>query len=194
MKNKKLFILFIIADFIVFAVIAAVVVMKAKQPVEKPPAANPQQTQTVVTPETKKEATLYFYDKTMSRLVPHKMSLPSGMSEENERLQFCASQLLDGPPEESSLVATFPKDVNIKSIAAAGGTVTVDFNKNFLKPYGATQEIGMVGSLVLTLTDMPGVKNVQILCDGKKVPYLPEGTEIGHPLERSDFEEYEKNN
>lgn len=188
MKNKKLFILFVAADFIVFAVVACVVVMKTKHPAEKPTA--PTQMQNQTTParaENEKEAKVFYYNRSMNKLIPQKISLSSPAPEGKERIQFCAKRLLEGPPEKSPFVATFPKDVSIKNLSIRNGTAIVDFNKNFLKPYGATQEIGMVGSLVLTLTEIPGVKNVQILCEGKKVPYLPEGTEIGHPLERNDF-------
>lgn len=196
--NKKILILFLAADFVVFVAVAAMVMFKTKQPGHLPPTENAQ-TQTpsqIVKPsETKKEALIYFYDKSMSHLAAHKITLPHAkQAEGKESARFCANRLLEGPPKKSTLVSTFPEDVAIKNISVENGTATVDFNKNFLKPYGATQEIGMVGSLVLTLTAIPGIKNVQILCEGKKVPYLPEGTEIGNLLTRSDFEVHAKKN
>lgn len=195
MKNKNALVVFVIADFIVFAIAAAVIVMKAKQPGQKPSSKTAaRKTQTAPSTKTKKQARVYFYDKSMSRLVAQSFPLGNGGITTEERARLYAKKLLSGPSKRASLVSTFPEDVKVKEIKVQGDTVTVDFNKNFLKPYGAAMEIGMVGSLVLTMTDIPGIKKVQILCEGEKVPYLPEGMEIGNTLTRDDFPDTGGNN
>lgn len=182
-KNKQLWFAIIAGDFIVFAVVAFMFIQNAKK--EK-------------TPETSEpppqKARVYFYDRTMSHFVPLTVLLREGKEDMNARARSSVEKLLSGPPEDSPLSATFPDDVKLKNVDVSGDTVTVDFNKNLLKAYGAALEIGMAGSLVLTLTDIPGITKVQILCEGKNVPYLPEGTEIGNALTRSDFSDYEQNN
>ncbi len=195
MKNKNIFIVFVVVDFIVFAIVAAVIIMKAKQPGQKPSSKiAATQTQTATPAKAKKQARVYFYDKSMSRLVAQAILVENAGLTTDARVRLSAEKLLSGPSKHSPLVSTFPEDVKVKEIKVQGDTVTVDFNKNFLKPYGATMEIGMVGSLVLTLTDIPGIKKVQILCEGKKVPYLPEGMEIGNTLTRGDVMNTEGNN
>lgn len=184
MKNKNIWFAIAAADFFICVIVAILFIHNAKK--EKPEEKSaPPQTQRV---------RIYFYDKTMSHFVPYALPLKEGKTSLEDRVKAGVERLLAGPPENSPLSATFPDDVKLKNVDVSGDTVTVDFNKNLLKPYGAAMEIGMAGSLVLTLTDIPRITKVQILCEGKNVPYLPEGTEIGNALTRSDFSDYEQNN
>ena len=51
---------------------------------------------------------------------------------------------------------------------------------------GTAAENAMLGSLVLSLTDIPGVKGVKITINGQ-TPMLPEGTDVSQPVTRPIF-------
>lgn len=72
----------------------------------------------------------------------------------------------------------------MRSVQLNGSTLVVDFSDG-LTGYGGgrTAEQAMIGSLLLTLTEIPGVDNVKITINGQ-VPNLPEGTDLSQPVSR----------
>jgi spore germination protein GerM len=103
------------------------------------------------------------------------------------------NSLIEGPPENSNLLPTLPKNLKVLSLKIKNKTAYVNFSKELLSYGGGTaSELGIVSSIVLTLTELKNIEKVQILIEGKRLKYLPEGTEIFYPLKRSDFEKYIK--
>ena len=69
-------------------------------------------------------------------------------------------------------------------------TVDVDLTGSMTKHYsgGAGDEAGLFKSLVFTLTELPGVKAVQVSLNGQIEAALPGGhLEIDEPLTRETF-------
>jgi germination protein M len=133
-----------------------------------------------------KNVTLYFYCKDSEYLVPTSIKVKGFLN----LPEFAIKELLKGPKKEGKLRPTFPKDVKLINLKIKNKTAFVNFN-NKLKDYGGSAtEIGIVGSVVLTLTEFKNIKKVQFLIEGKKIKYLPQGTEIYKPIERKEWEKY----
>lgn len=96
-------------------------------------------------------------------------------------------ELLGGPTTSSGLVANLPQTAQLRSVRVSGDTVYVDFSSG-LTGYGggSTAEQAMIGSILLTLTEIPGVEQVKITVEGQ-TPHLPEGTDLSQPVSRPIF-------
>lgn len=96
-------------------------------------------------------------------------------------------ELIRGPLPGSGLLADVPASAELRSLKLTGDTVVVDFS-NGLTGYGggSTAEQAMLGSIVLTLTDIPGITVTKITVNGQ-VPSLPEGTDLSQPIARPIF-------
>ncbi len=104
-----------------------------------------------------------------------------------DQLTAAVLELLSGPSTESGLVANLPQTAELRSVSMSGDTVHVDFSSG-LTGYGggSTAEQAMIGSLLLTLTEVAGVENVKITIEGQ-TPNLPEGTDLSRPVSRPTF-------
>lgn len=132
---------------------------------------------------------LYFYSANSQYLVPYSVEIRAGKNLPCNILQA----LIKGPAKNSNLLPIFPKDVKILSLKVKDKTAYVNFSEEILSyGGGTTYEIGIVSSVVLTLTELKNIENVQFLIEGEKIKYLPEGTEIFSPLKRNNFEKYIK--
>ena len=132
---------------------------------------------------------LYFYDKDAENLVKVSRKI-----KDTRNIPKSAVEELIRGPQEIGLSPVFRKDVRLKDFFIKDNIAYLDFDKNLLNyGGGTTQELGIVGSLVLTITEFNYISKVQILIEGKKIKYLPEGTEIKEPLERKDWEHLTKN-
>lgn len=78
-----------------------------------------------------------------------------------------------------------PSGTIINKISIDNDLITLDFNENFLNINNIDEE-KMIESIVYTLTEIDGIKNVKILVDGKVLNKLPiSGKIIPTPLNRS---------
>ena len=77
----------------------------------------------------------------------------------------------------------------MRSVELAGPLAVVDLSGNVKNTGGGSlTEGGMFKALVWTLTEQPGITQVQIKIDGVRVPTLPDGhLELDDPLKRSDW-------
>lgn len=96
-------------------------------------------------------------------------------------------ELIRGPLSGSGLFADVPASAELRSLKLSGDTVVVDFS-NGLTGYGggSMAEQAMLGSIVLTLTDISGISGTRITVNGQ-VPSLPEGTDLSQPITRPIF-------
>jgi hypothetical protein len=100
--------------------------------------------------------------------------------------------LLKGPTAQEinlGLLSMIPSGARLRGVAVKGDTAVLDFNEDF-----RFNSLGMEGlkaqlrQVVYAATELPTVKKVQILIEGKKVGYLgTEGIRIDEPLSRSSF-------
>lgn len=96
-------------------------------------------------------------------------------------------ELLRGPLQGSGLYADLPAGAELRSVQLIGDTACIDFSPGLLSyGGGATAEQAVLGALVLTLTEIPGVSSVKITVNGQ-VPAMPEGTDVSQPVMRPIF-------
>ncbi len=126
-------------------------------------------------PESKKEkiqVVLYFADADERFLVPEKRWILKDKSPSSQAEKLVQA-LIDGPGEgaKKGLVRVFPDGTVLRSVRIdKDATATVDFDKTLVErhPGGSSSEIATVYALTNTLTqNLPAVKKVQILVDGK---------------------------
>lgn len=129
---------------------------------------------------------VYFYDKTAEYFVPIHMPLGDNTENPDIKATRIIDKLISGPPSTSGLQSVMPAGTKLNSVRIEGDLAIVDLN-SAVESYGggSSWEKGIVESLLLSITELPGIKRVQILIDGKTKEYLPEGTPIDKPLERN---------
>lgn|GEM_PF-6657044 len=129
----------------------------------------------------KQQTIVYFPDK-RGVMVQEFRVLPEGEC----TLEFMGRQLLKGP-ENKELGTEIPKKTAIRKIWSDHGVVYVDFTKVLFSYGGGTfREQSMLGQIVLTFTQNPGVQSVQILIEGEKL-LAPEGSPTDQPITRADI-------
>lgn len=106
---------------------------------------------------------------------------------QNDPLAAVVLELIQGPALNSGLHADIPVNTELRSIKVEGGVVYADFSSDLAGYGGGTAaENAMLGALILSLTDIPGVSGVKITINGQ-APVLPEGTDISLPVLRPMF-------
>ena len=124
--------------------------------------------------------TLYFFDDQALHLIPVSRKVKNSP----EMLQTAINELIKGPSRSSNLSRTLPKDVEIKA-GLEKGIATVDLPGALNRLGGSTQVLGVVDSLLLTISQFPAVEGIQFLIDGEKVPsFGAEGLCIEHVFPR----------
>lgn len=125
--------------------------------------------------------TLYFYDEHALHLIPvsRRIKNTSGL------LQVAINELVKGPSRSSGLSRTLPKDSIIAVTLEADGTATLNLPAELNRLGGSTQVIGMIDSLLCTVSQFPAVEKIRFLVDGEAVPVFgAEGLSIEHPFPR----------
>lgn len=106
---------------------------------------------------------------------------------QNDPLAAVVLELIQGPASGSDLCADLPANTELRSVKLEDGVVYVDFSSDLIAYGGGTAaENAMLGALILSLTDIPGVNSVKITINGQ-TPILPEGTDISQPVLRPLF-------
>ena len=105
--------------------------------------------------------TVYFYDGPL--LVPVSRRLDARSDAPRAALEA----LLSGPPADTGLHTAIPLDVDVRSLTVSNGTATVDLTSAFL---GASDAGAANAVVVQTLATVPGVRDVEILVEGR--PHL----------------------
>lgn len=102
--------------------------------------------------------------------------------------QIVVEQLLKDPPQESNLrKSPIWSGTRLIGIEVKERTAYVNFSKELIGyGGGAANETSLVKALTFTLTELPDVQNVQLLIEGQKPEYLPEGTDTATPWERPE--------
>lgn len=158
---------------------------------EKPPVANNGGV-TVNTgttrPETQREVTVYFPNKTGDKLLPAKRKIKG-----EAPVEEIVSLILEGPDEAertAGMVGPFPRGVKLLEVAVRDRVANVDFSAELTKEFqgGSTGEIMLASSLVNTLTKYPEIEKVQILVEGKSIESLSGHLDFSEPME--EFRDY----
>ncbi len=132
-------------------------------------------------PEAQKVlAVLYFGDSQAMFVQPEER----WVTQSDEPMAKLLIQELIAGPTDSNLNATLPEDVELLSLEVADGIVYANFSKEFAtKIAGTAGEVMAVGSIVNTLTELPGITAVQFLVEGKV-----EESIWGHSITSEPFE------
>lgn len=121
-------------------------------------------------------------------LVPIEKVLPK----DGNPLKIIAQTLSNGPTKlekDLGFYTEIPKNAVIVDADRIANLVIVDFN-SALENYGggATRIQGLIGQIVYSFTDLPGIDEVKITVAGKEEVILGgEGYVIDKPLSRSDI-------
>lgn len=128
-------------------------------------------------PKSKYE--VFFADSNAMFMVPvtYGTDCPEGLPRQ------AMERLLHGP-DSDELCATIWPGTKLLGLKIENGTAVVDLSKEATGYGGGTTAEGLfVKSVLLTLGQFSDIREVQILIDSKKTELLPEGTQIGTPLE-----------
>jgi germination protein M len=131
--------------------------------------------------------TVYYCKLDGETLVPWKVSL--GPARDPRSVAFYATvQALAGPRSDVEAIR-FPSGTVARRVDVTGSTAVVDLSHDVARSGGGSfAESGEFKALVWTLTSLPGVRAVQVLVDGRKLPTLPGGhLALDEPLTRSSW-------
>lgn len=103
-----------------------------------------------------------------------------------DNITAAVNELVKGPSITSNLVTDFVPDVKlVEPPKVDNGKVTLDFNDSI---YGSFKEKivsqHLIDALVLSLTDQPGIKEVQVEVKGKAQLVLDDGKKLLDPVTR----------
>lgn len=130
---------------------------------------------------------LYFYDKNLE----YPILIQSEIQEPKDTLEWAKlifDKLKSGPPliYENYLSKTIPDVATLKEIKIEGDKVILNFSPDILsyKGFGSSSEIAFMYSITLSMTEIPGIKKVQFLVDGKVVETIGGNFETLKPITR----------
>ncbi len=117
----------------------------------------------------KQEVTLFFSDPNERFLVPEKRFIPKEEESEAQAREMIQA-LIAG--SKTGLVNTFPEKAELQGVKREGEeTLSVNFRESLVAnhPGGSAAEMATVYSLTNTLTtNLPAIKRIRILIDGKE--------------------------
>ena len=121
------------------------------------------------------------------KLSPVERKVPEGRDKEG----FAIAELLKGPSKEEAkegILSHLPPGTKSKATSIEDGMAFVNFSEELEQTKGGAESLrAMVAQIVYTLTDIPGVKKIRILVDGRSEVVLGgEGYVIDRPLTRKD--------
>lgn len=116
-------------------------------------------------------------------LVPEKVKYAMGKKTPAEA---ALDALVNTDPVAKTLTNLFPSGTKIHSVKVEGDTARVDFNRSFAeKGQGSYNEYMMVNAVVCTLTEIPEIKKVKFLVDGKDIDTISGHMDLTEPLRRN---------
>ena len=126
---------------------------------------------------------LYFYDENAMVLIPVSRNIGRG----NDVVQRALEELIKGPRANSYLVRTIPKGVDIE-IKEEGGTLYIDLPEELTRAGGTNYSLGVINSILYTVTQFPKVEEVQFLVEGEERDFFgDQGIYIGEAFDSSTF-------
>lgn len=183
MYGKQL-VKFLIA-FLIIGTLAGCRFWQGKPP-EKPPSIEKVKEKEKEKPEVKEkmiEITLYFAEKQAEYVVPETREIP----ETKAVAEITMIELIKGPQENDHL-KTIPRGTQLRSLTIKDGVAYVDFSRELVNnhPGGSAGETMTIYSVVNTLTQIPEIKKVQFLVEGKKIETIAGHYDTSQPFERRE--------
>ncbi len=126
--------------------------------------------------------TLYFKSTDKSGNYSYFVPVTRMVKVSDNVIKTAVEELVKGPAEDMGLASILPHDAKVLDVKQDASEVVVNFSKDLLGYGGGTDvEQSLVNSIVLTVSQFPGVEQVSILVEGKK-EVLPEGTILDSPI------------
>lgn len=126
--------------------------------------------------------TLYYSDSNAERLVKEEREIPKTSAIAKAVIE----ELIKGP-RETGLYPTVPRQLKLLGVKKKGSVLEVNLSNVRKSGLGGTAaEMMLAYSIVYSLTELPGVKAVDFLVDGKHQQVLVDAVEITEPLERNE--------
>lgn len=126
--------------------------------------------------------TLYFSDSNAEKLVAEKREIPKTPAVAAAIIR----ELIKGP-RDAGLYPTLPHQLKLLGVTVRGRIAVVNVSDARRAGYGGTAaEMMMVYSIVNSLTELPNVKSVRFLVDGKKRDVLLDAFDIADPVQRDE--------
>jgi spore germination protein GerM len=151
-----------------------------------PAAATTPASTTVAADARKITATLYFVSEDGMSLVGVQREVPFGETVLDQAKQIVTSQLAVAP---GPLVSAIPSETTLRALyLTERGDAFVDLSPDVRTRHtgGALDELFTVYAIVNALTtNLPAVKRVQILIEGKEVDTLAGHVDLRHPLQKN---------
>lgn len=114
------------------------------------------------------EVTVYYgrSTPTESYLVPVRRRVAQGADPVRGALEL----LVSGPLPESGLDGTIPQGTEVRGLEVKGDLAIADFSEEIVTNFvgGSWNEALLIGSIVNTLTEFPGITRCQILIEGEE--------------------------
>jgi spore germination protein GerM len=133
-------------------------------------------------PVRKITATLFYVSEDGMNLTPAQREVPFAAATADQARAIIEAQLAAAPP----LVSAIPADTRLRDVfITERGDAFVDLSGEIASKHsgGSLDEIFTVYTIVDALTvNLPAIKRVQILVDGKEVDTLAGHVDLRHPL------------
>lgn len=124
--------------------------------------------------------TLYFYDREANHLIP------ISRRTKEISLSLAIDELIRGPVRGSELLRTIPKDSVIDvTYDREAGAVYLDLEPGLARISGSTQSLGIINSLLYTVSRFLRVEHIFFTVDGDQVETFGEGISLDYPVKKS---------
>ncbi|MCR4431609.1 MAG: GerMN domain-containing protein [Tepidanaerobacteraceae bacterium] len=126
--------------------------------------------------------TLYFKSSSQNGSFTYFVPVTRMVKKSDNMIKTALEELIKGPRANMGLVSVLPQDTKVLEATQKESEVVVNFSKE-IEGYGggADVEQALVNSVVLTVTQFPGVEKVSLQVEGK-AGVLPEGTILDNPI------------
>jgi len=131
-----------------------------------------------------KTVSLYFANADKTKLIKEYRKI--NITDTRPVEEYVLSELIKGPKDENN-VGLLSTDTGVTSVEITDGTCYVNFKKGFVSENTYSDEVQelLIYSIVNSMTERDGVRNVQFLVDGKKADKFG-NIDISIPIYRNE--------
>lgn len=178
---------------ILMTVIMAFAAAACQQPLQEDEQGSPQPGDTIVDPEPEGETvelSLYFAnseyiqtgDENLEKLLVERRKVTLT----NQSPAETAMQELIKGPQQQEMSGVIPSRIDLIEVEVADNTAYVNFSSANMGG-GSLEEVMLVSSVIMTLTELEDIDSVQFLVDGKKPETLMGHIYTMEPMGRNDL-------
>jgi len=126
--------------------------------------------------------TLYFKSVSENGNYAYFVPVTRMVSKNDDMIKTAVEELVKGPLANMGLVSVLPQDTKVLEVNQKGSEVAVNFSKE-VEGYGGGLDVeqALVNSVVLTVSQFPGIEKVSLQVEGD-TGVLPEGTILDNPI------------